>query len=391
MKDEKITQAYQIAKEQYAAQGVDVDAAMKELAKIPISLHCWQGDDVGGFERPGATLDGGGIQATGNYPGKARTIAELRADLDQALKLVPGRHRLNLHASYADLGGRTVERNALTAAHFASWVEWCRARGLGIDFNPTFFSHPLAADGFTLSHPDAGIRRFWIEHGIACRRIAAEMGRLLTDTAEIDRILADAENTGNPGLTDEDDVPEPPEDATTQPGDLWILGGHRLLCADSSDPAAVDRLVNGSAIHLVNMDPPYNVKVEPRSNNAIAAGLSSFTAQATTHHQALDLARHPEKAKGTTKKMRAKDRPLLNDFVSEDEDTGSTTNSALKAQNLNSDGTPHLLDYVLNITTTDKQTVPRVAGFPTGSSYVVVWQSNLQDGSGNGVIGRLFR
>ena len=127
------------------------------------------------------------------------------------------------------------------------------------------------------------------------------------------------------GLTDEDAIPEPPDEATTHPGDLWILGGHRLLCADSSDPAAVDRLVNGSAIHLVNMDPPYNVKVEPRSNNAIAAGLSSFTAQSTTHHQALDLARHPEKAKGTTRKMRAKDRPLLNDFVSEEAFEGMLT------------------------------------------------------------------
>lgn len=139
------------------------------------------------------------------------------------------------------------------------------------------------------------------------------------DEAEIDRLLADTDSTGNPGLTDEDAVPEPPEDATTQPGDLWILGGHRLLCSDSTDPDAVDRLLGGATIQLVNMDPPYNVKVEPRSNNAIAAGLSSFAAPATMHHQALDLARHPEKAKGTTRKMRAKDRPLLNDFVTEEE------------------------------------------------------------------------
>jgi L-rhamnose isomerase len=171
--------SYSLAREAYGANGVDTESALATLARTPISLHCWQGDDVGGFERPGATLDGGGIQATGNYPGKARTIAELRGDLDQALRLIPGRHRLNLHASYADLGGRRVERNALTAAHFAGWTDWCKARGLGIDFNPTFFSHPLAADGYTLSSADAGVRKFWIEHGALCRRIAAEIGRAL--------------------------------------------------------------------------------------------------------------------------------------------------------------------------------------------------------------------
>jgi len=171
--------SYTLAREAYGAQGVDPETALATLARTPISLHCWQGDDVGGFERPGATLDGGGIQATGNYPGKARTIAELRGDLDQALRLIPGQHRLNLHASYADFGGRSVERNAITAEHFRSWIDWCKARGMGIDFNPTYFSHPLAADGFTLSHPDAAVRQFWIEHGIACRRIAAAIGREL--------------------------------------------------------------------------------------------------------------------------------------------------------------------------------------------------------------------
>jgi L-rhamnose isomerase len=171
--------SYTLAREAYASQGVDTETALATLGRTPISLHCWQGDDVGGFERPGATLDGGGIQATGNYPGKARTIDELRRDLDHALKQVPGRHRVNLHASYADLSGKKVERNALNYSHFASWVDWCKARGLGIDFNPTYFSHPLAADGYTLAHPDAAVRRFWIEHGIACRRIGAEMGRAL--------------------------------------------------------------------------------------------------------------------------------------------------------------------------------------------------------------------
>ena len=176
--------AYVSAVETYAALGVDVEAALRTLAGIPVSLHCWQGDDVGGFESPGATLGGGGIQATGNYPGKARTLEELRADLDAALRLIPGRHRLNLHASYADFGeagGRAkVPRNELTPGHFASWIEWARARGLhGLDFNGTFFSHPLADDGATLSHRDPAVRRFWVEHGVVCRRIGAAFGRHL--------------------------------------------------------------------------------------------------------------------------------------------------------------------------------------------------------------------
>jgi L-rhamnose isomerase len=182
MKDEKITQAYQIAKEQYAAQGVDVDAAMKELAKIPISLHCWQGDDVGGFETVGAQLSGGGIQATGNYPGKARTVAELRADVEKALSVVPGHHRLNLHACYLENGGKFVDRNEIEPRHFQGWIDWAKANHLGMDFNPTYFSHAKAADGFTLTHPDKAIRDFWIEHGIACRKIGAEMGRQLGTT-----------------------------------------------------------------------------------------------------------------------------------------------------------------------------------------------------------------
>lgn len=174
--------AYSFAKDHYATLGVDTEAAIAALNRIPISLHCWQGDDVGGFEKPNATLSGGGIQATGNYPGKARTLDELRGDLDQALRLIPGKHRLNLHASYADLGGRKVERNAYTVAEFQSWIDWAKARGLGMDFNPTYFAHPLADNGFTLSSPDAGVRKFWIEHGIACRKIGAEIGRQLGTT-----------------------------------------------------------------------------------------------------------------------------------------------------------------------------------------------------------------
>jgi L-rhamnose isomerase len=175
----KVEQAYQLAREQYAELGVDAEKALKRLAGIPISMHCWQGDDVGGFETVGAELSGGGIQATGNYPGKARTIEELRGDIEKALSMIPGRHRLNLHASYLDNGGKFVDRNEITPKHFQSWIDWAKANGLGMDFNPTYFSHAKAADGFTLSHADKGIRDFWIEHGIACRKIGAEMGRQL--------------------------------------------------------------------------------------------------------------------------------------------------------------------------------------------------------------------
>lgn len=180
MTNEKhIQQAFEIARDRYAEFGVDAAAAMQSLRSIPVSLHCWQGDDVGGFESPDAGLTGGGIQATGNYPGKARTIDELRRDIETALSMVPGRHRLNLHASYLDNGGRAVERDAIEPRHFQSWIDWAKSNGLGLDFNPTYFSHRLASDGFTLAHPDPAIRNFWIEHGIACREIGAEMGRQL--------------------------------------------------------------------------------------------------------------------------------------------------------------------------------------------------------------------
>ncbi|MBS1854568.1 MAG: L-rhamnose isomerase [Acidobacteria bacterium] len=182
MPDQAIVSAYQAAKERYAAIGVDTDAAIRNLESIPVSLHCWQGDDVGGFETAGAQLSGGGIQATGNYPGKARTVAELRADLEKAYSLIPGKHRLNLHASYLDNGGKFVDRTEIEPKHFQSWIDWAKANGLGMDFNPTYFSHPKAADGFTLTHTDPAIRQYWIDHGIACRRIGAEMGRQLGST-----------------------------------------------------------------------------------------------------------------------------------------------------------------------------------------------------------------
>ncbi len=174
----QVRQGYAHAKELYAAMGVDVDTAMKKLAAIPISLHCWQGDDVGGFENLSAA-SGGGIQATGNYMGKATTPGELRQDISKALSLIPGNHRLNLHAMYAEMGKNRVERDVLEPAHFQGWIDWAREEKLGMDFNPTCFGHPKADDGFTLSHYDAGIRQFWIDHCIACRKIGAAIGKAL--------------------------------------------------------------------------------------------------------------------------------------------------------------------------------------------------------------------
>jgi L-rhamnose isomerase len=166
---------YDVAKDIYAELGVDTDAALDCLSKTTISLQCWQGDDVGGFEEDGSELDGG-IAVTGNYPGKARTADQLRADLDLAIRLIPGTQRLNLHASYAENVGKPVARNELTVTQFQSWIDWAKQHGMGLDFNPTYFSHPLAADGQTLSHADDSIRSFWIEHGICCRKIGAAMG-----------------------------------------------------------------------------------------------------------------------------------------------------------------------------------------------------------------------
>jgi L-rhamnose isomerase len=170
--------AFVLAREGYAARGVDVDQALQALARIPISLHCWQGDDVGGFEHSGTTL-GGGLVATGSYPGKARTPDELRADLEKAFSLIPGKHRLNLHASYGEFGGKKVDRDEITPAHFRNWIAWAGQNGVGLDFNPTCFSHPKAADGFTLAHPNQSIRRFWIEHCLRCRDIGAAIGEAL--------------------------------------------------------------------------------------------------------------------------------------------------------------------------------------------------------------------
>jgi L-rhamnose isomerase len=219
----QIQDAYALAKERYAALGVEADQALDTLAHIPISLHCWQGDDVGGFEAPGGEL-GGGLAATGNYPGKARTADELRRDLDKAYSLIPGRHRLNLHAIYAETGGRKVERNELQPEHFAAWVDWAKDKGHGMDFNPTCFSHPKAASGFTLSSYDAGIRKFWIEHCIACRKIGEHFGRAL----------------GTPCVTN-----------------IWIPDGSKDTPADRKTPRM---LLNDSLDEILadGIDPRYN-------------------------------------------------------------------------------------------------------------------------------------
>ena len=177
--DEQAREAYDRAKVRYASLGVDTDAAIERAAGVPISLHCWQADDVTGLEAPSGTVDGGGLMATGDYPGRATTGDEIRQDLGKVLSLVPGVARVNLHAFYAETGGESVDRDALAPEHFERWVEWAKAKGIGLDFNPTFFAHPKAASGFTLSHADAGIREFWVRHGIACRKIGEAFGREL--------------------------------------------------------------------------------------------------------------------------------------------------------------------------------------------------------------------
>jgi len=202
MNEKDLTTLYEMAKARYAEVGVDTDAAVAALARVPISLHCWQGDDIAGFERAGGDV-GGGLAVTGNYPGKARNPDELRADLDKAYSLIPGAHRLSLHAIYAETGGVAVSRDQLQPEHFAAWIDWAKARGHGLDFNPTLFAHPLADDGFTLSSPDASIRAFWIDHCIACRKIGAAMGQAL----------------GTPAVTN-----------------IWIPDGYKDLPVDREKP-----------------------------------------------------------------------------------------------------------------------------------------------------------
>jgi L-rhamnose isomerase len=220
-----IEEAYRAAQERYALYGVDTEQALQRLSQIAISVHCWQGDDVGGFETPDAAL-GGGLAVTGSYPGKARNADQLRQDLDEAYRLIPGRHRLNLHAIYAETGGQRVERDALQPEHFTRWMDWAKANGHGVDFNPSCFSHPLAADGFTLSHVDAGIRRFWIDHCIASRRIGAAFGAAL----------------GSPTVTN-----------------IWIPDGHKDTPADRAAPrerlrAALDAVLAAPIDPRIHLD-----------------------------------------------------------------------------------------------------------------------------------------
>ena len=181
--------SYKEAQKAYAKLGVDTEKAIKALQKIKISMHCWQGDDVGGFETTGGAS--GGIQTTGNYPGKARTPQELMADVDFAMSLIPGKHRLNLHACYGIHKDKVVDRDKLGPEQFKPWVDWAKKRGVGLDFNPTYFSHPKAADGLTLSNPDPKIRAFWVKHGIQCLKIAEYFGKELKSPCTINFWMPD--------------------------------------------------------------------------------------------------------------------------------------------------------------------------------------------------------
>jgi L-rhamnose isomerase len=221
--DDKLNKQYDIAKELYAAFGVDTETALSTLEKVSLSMHCWQGDDVGGFENPDASLDGG-LAVTGNYPGKAHTADELRMDLDKAYSLIPGDHRLNLHAIYGETKGVSVPRNELEPKHFANWIDWAKENHHGVDFNPTAFSHPLADDGFSLASYAKEKRQFWIEHCIACRKIGAAFGEAL----------------GTPAITN-----------------IWIADGMKDTPVDRYTPRKIlmDSL---DAIFDVEINPAYN-------------------------------------------------------------------------------------------------------------------------------------
>lgn len=179
MKKADIEKAYRLAKEQYSELGINTETVVEQLKNIPISLHCWQTDDVGGFEKPDAELAGGGLQVTGNFPGKARTINQMRQDLEKVFSLLPGKMRLSLHAIYGEFGGKLVDRDQIETKHFQGWIDWAKEKGVGLDFNCTCFSHPYADDGYTLSSRNEKIRKFWVEHTKRCRKIAADMGRHL--------------------------------------------------------------------------------------------------------------------------------------------------------------------------------------------------------------------
>jgi L-rhamnose isomerase len=235
-----IERAYRIAQERYAQSGVDTDRALATLARIPISIHCWQGDDIAGFENAGQQI-GGGLAVTGNYPGKARTADELRRDFETALSLIPGKHRFNLHASYAEPIGKKQDRDAQTAEGFRNWISWAKSIRIGLDLNQTYFAHLKCAGGLTLTSPDKSIRKFWVEHGIRCREIGAEIGSAL----------------GSPCLTN-----------------LWIPDGMKDTPADRKRPR--ERLLESlDAIFTKKIDRRFNLdSVEPK---LFGIGAESFT------------------------------------------------------------------------------------------------------------------
>jgi L-rhamnose isomerase len=259
MTQSKIQSTYEMAKERYAELGVDTEQAMQRLEKVSISLHCWQGDDVGGFENPGGDLTGG-IAATGNYPGKARTADELRKDLDVVYSLLPGLHRLNLHAIYLEADEK-VERNAIDPKHFEMWKDWAKANKHGLDFNPTCFSHPKSGDGFTLAHRDAGIRQFWIEHCIASRRIGEYFGREL----------------GTAAVTN-----------------IWIPDGYKDSPADRQSPRSL-LYESLDTVLSEKIDPRYNLDaVEPKlfglgSEAYVVGSMEFYSAYALTRKILLTL------------------------------------------------------------------------------------------------------
>jgi len=222
-----ITSAYRLARAAYAERGVDTDAAIKRALAVPISLHCWQADDVRGLETPQEGLVGCGTLATGSYPGRARNGDEMRADLDLVLKLLPGKQRLNLHAFYAETGKKTVDRDALTPAHFSRWLDWAQDRRVGLDFNPTYFAHELANSGFTLASADKNIREFWIEHGRVSRRIAQHFSKKLGSPSVINHWI--------------------PDGTKDQPADRWAP---RARLAESLDAILADTKV--SRAHCVD-------------------------------------------------------------------------------------------------------------------------------------------
>jgi len=259
LSESNIQNAYNLARESYAALGVDTEEALARLDKVALSLHCWQGDDVGGFENPGGEL-GGGIAATGNYPGKARTADELRQDLDVVYGLLPGSHRLNLHAIYLE-SDQKVERNAIEPRHFSAWKDWAKANQHGVDFNPTCFSHPKAEDGFTLAHREQGIRQFWIEHCIASRKIGEYFGKEL----------------GTPAVTN-----------------IWIPDGYKDSPADRRTPREL-LLESLDAILAEDIDPHYNLDaVEPKlfgigSESYVVGSMEFYSAYAISREILLTL------------------------------------------------------------------------------------------------------